>query len=247
MRRADRLFEIIQVLRRASQPLTARQIADELETSPRTVYRDIAALIGQRVPIRGEAGVGYVLDRGFDMPPLMFTPDEIEAVVLGAQWVVAHADAALARAAVDVLAKISHAVPESLRDMIDHPAVGMPSARRAQKDEAVDVARLRTWCRRGLKLKLRYVDEGGVASERAVWPFMIGYVFTTRVLIAWCELREAFRYFRTDRMAAVTFTEEPYPERRARLRRQWMKQERESHAESGARVSRGHRDDVRVE
>ena len=91
MRRADRLFEIIQVLRRSSRPLTAAQIAEQVETSQRTVYRDIAALIGQRVPIRGEAGIGYVLDRGFDLPPLMLTPDEIEAVVLGAELVKAHA------------------------------------------------------------------------------------------------------------------------------------------------------------
>ena len=94
MRRADRLFEIIQVLRRASAPLTADAIAAELETSKRTIYRDIGALIAQRVPIRGEAGVGYILERGFDLPPLMLTSDEIEAVALGAQWVMATQTAA---------------------------------------------------------------------------------------------------------------------------------------------------------
>lgn len=87
MRRADRLFQIIQVLRRSTQPVTASQLAVELEVSQRSVYRDVADLIGQRVPIRGEAGIGYVLDRDFDMPPLMLTPDEPEAAVLGAQWV----------------------------------------------------------------------------------------------------------------------------------------------------------------
>src|SRR5438128_4215261 len=99
MRRADRLFEIIQILRRTRRPLTAERIAAELETSRRTVYRDIAALIGQLVPIRGEAGMGYVLEGGFDLPPLMLTPDEIEAAVLGGQWVAAQGDAALAQAA----------------------------------------------------------------------------------------------------------------------------------------------------
>jgi len=99
MRRADRLFEIIQVFRRARAPLTAEAIAEEPETSKRTIYRDIATLIAQRVPIRGEAGIGYVLERGFDLPPLMLTTDEVHAVVLGAQWVVAHADPALARGA----------------------------------------------------------------------------------------------------------------------------------------------------
>src|SRR5436305_533241 len=115
MRRADRLFQIIQVLRRTRKPLTADAIATELETSKRTIYRDIATLIGQRVPIRGEAGMGYILEKGFDLPPLMLTPDEIEAAVLGAQWVAGHADPALARAAEDLMAKIADTVPERLR------------------------------------------------------------------------------------------------------------------------------------
>ena len=98
MRPADRLFQIIQILRRTPKPITAGALAAELETSKRTVYRDIADLVGQRVPIRGEAGVGYVLQPGLDLPPLMLTPDEIEAAVLGAQWVARHGDAELARA-----------------------------------------------------------------------------------------------------------------------------------------------------
>ena len=115
MRRADRLFQIIQVLRRTRKPLTADAIAAELETSKRTIYRDIATLMGQRVPIRGEAGMGYILEKGFDLPPLMLTPDEIEAAVLGAQWVAGHADSTLARAAEDLMAKIADTVPERLR------------------------------------------------------------------------------------------------------------------------------------
>ena len=115
MRRADRLFQIIQVLRRTRRPVTADAMAAELETSKRTIYRDIADLMAQRVPIRGEAGVGYVLDGGYDLPPLMLTPDEIEAAVLGAQWVAGRGDPALARAAQDLIAKIGAAVPERLR------------------------------------------------------------------------------------------------------------------------------------
>src|SRR3954469_9775885 len=115
MRRADRLFQIIQILRRSRHPITADSIAAELETSKRTVYRDIADLIGQRVPIRGEAGIGYVLDGDFDMPPLMLTADEIEAAVLGAQWVAERGDPVLAGAARDLIAKIATAVPEHLR------------------------------------------------------------------------------------------------------------------------------------
>ena len=112
MRRADRLFQIIQILRRGRGPHTADRIAEELETSKRTVYRDIASLLGQRVPIRGEAGVGYVLEDGFDLPPLALTPDEIEAAVLGAQWVAVHGDPVLARAAEDLRAKLLASVPE---------------------------------------------------------------------------------------------------------------------------------------
>jgi predicted DNA-binding transcriptional regulator YafY len=118
MRRADRLFQIIQILRRTHKPVTAAALADELETSKRSVYRDTAALIGQRVPIRGEAGIGYVLEGGFDLPPLMLTSDEVEAAVLGAQWVAGHGDAALARAARDLIAKIGAAIPDTLKPLI---------------------------------------------------------------------------------------------------------------------------------
>src|SRR3569833_2451997 len=122
MRRADRLFQIIQVLRRTRKPLTADAIAAELETSQRTIYRDITTLIEQQVPIRGEAGVGYILKKGFDLPPLMLTPDEIEACVLGAQWEVGHADPALARAAQDLMAKVAEPVPARLRPFVLEPA-----------------------------------------------------------------------------------------------------------------------------
>src|SRR5882757_5990515 len=122
MRRADRLFQIIQILRRSSRPVTAQDIAAELEVSPRTVYRDVADLIGQRVPIRGEAGFGYILDDTFDMPPLMLTPDEIEAAVLGAQWVAGRGDPVLAAAARDLIAKITSVVPERLRPFLADPS-----------------------------------------------------------------------------------------------------------------------------
>src|SRR6478609_9277281 len=160
MRRADRLFQIVQILRRTRQPVTADAIAEELETSKRTVYRDIADLIGQRAPIRGEAGVGYILEDGFDLPPLMLTPDEVEAAVLGAQMVAARGDPALRRAAEDLIAKIGAVIRESLR---------------------------------------------------IVWPFAIGYYETSRLIVAWCELRQDFRSFRTDRVSAAEFTDIRYP------------------------------------
>jgi predicted DNA-binding transcriptional regulator YafY len=222
MRRADRLFEIVQILRRARGPLTAGAIAAALETSRRSVYRDIAALIAQRVPIRGEAGIGYVLDPGFDMPPLMLTSDEVEAVVLGAQWVVVHADDGLARAAADVLAKVAAVVPPHLRAAIEDPAVITQPKRRAPDDTGVDVARLRAWSLQGRKLAIRYTDAEGRSSARTVWPFLVGYLDSVRMLIAWCELRSDFRMFRTDRLTAIDFLDTPYPERRATLRRRWL-------------------------
>lgn len=223
MRRADRLFQIIQLLRRTSRPLTAEAIAAELETSKRTVYRDIAALIGQRVPIRGEAGIGYVLDAGFDLPPLMLTADEIEAAVLGAQWVMANGDSALSRAASDLVAKIGAIVPERLRGFVLEPAtVAAPNWTRPV--ETVDLAQLRAWCQRGRKLDIRYEDEHGRTSARIVWPFLVGYRDAVRVLVAWCELREDFRMFRLDRMREAAFLDERYPERRAALRGRWLRQ-----------------------
>lgn len=222
MRRADRLFEIIQVLRRASRPMTAEAIAAELETGKRTIYRDIAALMARRVPIRGEAGVGYVLEPGFDLPPLMLTTDEVEAITLGAQWVIARADAGLARAASNVLAKVSAIVPEELRPFMDDPAVGTPDPRTATGETGIDVGRLREWGRRGRKIEIDYGDDGGVATKRVVWPFMVGYLASVTVLMAWCELRGDFRIFRTDRISEIRYLDFSYPEHSVVLRWRWL-------------------------
>lgn len=222
MRRADRLFEIIQVFRRARAPLTADAIAAELETSRRTIYRDIAALMAQRVPIRGEAGIGYVLEGGFDLPPLMLTADELDALVLGTQWVRVHGDPALARAAAGIVAKVAAIVPERLRGSLDDPTVGTPPALTPHPAGGVDVARLRAWCKGGRKLAIRYADEQGRVTDRTVWPFLVGYRDGVRMLIAWCELRRDFRMFRIERIREATFMDDRYPERRDVLRRRWL-------------------------
>jgi predicted DNA-binding transcriptional regulator YafY len=222
MRRADRLFQIIQALRRARGPVTADALAAELETSRRTIYRDVADLMGQRVPIRGEAGFGYVLEDGFDMPPLMLTQDEIEAAVLGAQWVAGRGDPALARAARDLIAKIAAAVPERLRPFVLDPAT-MASPRRSAVEDGLDLAMLRSWIRQGRKIVLSYRDEAGRATDRTVWPVAIGFHDAVRLIAAWCELREDFRHFRTDRVAKASFLEERYPARPAALRGAWRK------------------------
>jgi predicted DNA-binding transcriptional regulator YafY len=236
MRRADRLFQIIQILRRSKGPMTAAAIATELETSKRSVYRDIAALIGQRVPIRGEAGFGYVLESGFDLPPLMLTSDEIEAAALGAQWVAGHGDAALARAAQNLIAKITAVIPDQFRPLILDSGARTPPGWKIPPD-GLDVAQARASIRQGRKIALAYRDESGRESERKVWPVVIGYLDAARTLIAWCELRRDFRTFRIDRIKSADFLDERYPERPAALRAKWLASVRRETAQKSSKTS----------
>ncbi|WP_457104053.1 helix-turn-helix transcriptional regulator [Methylobacterium sp. P5_C11] len=222
MRRADRLFQIIQILRRSVRPTTASMLAAELEVTVRTVYRDVADLIAQRVPIRGEAGIGYVLDRDYDMPPLMLSADELEAAVLGAQWVADRGDPGLASAARDLLVKIAHVVPDHLRPFIADPSVGATLARDRSVD-GLDMARLRAAIRAGYKVRIHYRDEAGRTNERVIWPVIVGYADTIRLLAAWCELRQAFRHFRADRIEAAVFLDERFERRTGDLRRDWKR------------------------
>jgi predicted DNA-binding transcriptional regulator YafY len=223
MRRTERLFAIIQILRRARAPITAAQVADELETSLRTIYRDIAELVAQRVPVRGEAGIGYMLEAGFDMPPLMLTADEIEAAVLGAQWVVGRGDPALARAAQDLVAKIGAVIPSHLRPHLLDGALTTPSPSPRLKPDSLDMARVRAAIRGQTKIRLGYRDELDQETRRTVWPVAIAYYESVRLLAAWCELRSDFRHFRTDRVFEAEFLADRYPARRDVLRSQWKK------------------------
>jgi predicted DNA-binding transcriptional regulator YafY len=221
MRRADRLFQIIQILRRSTRPVTAAALAEELETSKRSIYRDISALIGQRVPIRGEAGFGYVLEGGFDLPPLMLTTEEVEAAVLGAQWVSSHGDAALARAARDLMAKIAATIPDNLRPLVLDAGARTPPAWKIPPD-GLDVARARAWIRQGKKIALAYLDGENRKTERVIWPIVVGYHDAVRILIGWCELRRDFRSFRIDRVTDATFLDERFPGRPSLLRAKWL-------------------------
>lgn len=185
MRRTERLFAIIQRLRGRRRPLTARALADELEVSLRTIYRDVAELILQRVPIRGEAGTGYVLDAGYDLPPLMLTPDELEVAMLGAAWVAQRGDVALVRAARSLTDKLRDVVPEALRPIwID--ATSRPVAPRSRIADAVDLAAIRHAIRDGRKLEITYADKEGRATERVVWPIFIAYTEDVRIVAAHC-------------------------------------------------------------
>ena len=229
MRRADRLMRLIQVLRRARGPVTAASIASELEVTIRTVYRDVASLIGNRVPILGEAGVGYVLGEGFDLPPLMFTPDELEALMLGARIVEQRGDPSLSHAAVDAVAKIAAVVPKALRPvLLDAPL--MPTTCNRPLVERIDAALIRKALREQRKLHISYEDEKAVRTERIVWPITLGYLEDRRLLVAWCELRNAFRHFRTDRIDEASILAARLPEHRDRLFKRWWNEERFYHS-----------------
>lgn len=224
MRRAERLLKLIQILRRHRRPVTGEAISRELEVSLRTVYRDISSLIAGRVPIRGEAGVGYVLGEGFDLPPLMFTPDELEAVMLGLRWVARRGDTDLSRAAHDTVAKIGAVLPEGLKPFLYDAALMAPHT--GLMADRVDVARLRAAIREGRKVHIRYRTEEGHETERVIWPIAVAYFDAQRLIAAWCELRQDFRTFRTDRMLAMEVREEKYPARRKALLKQWQDQAR---------------------
>lgn len=166
MRRADRLFEIIQYLRTRRTVTTARRLAEEWEISERTVYRDIQDLMASGVPIEGEAGVGYVLRRGFDLPPLMFTRDEIAALVAGARWVQSWTDPQLGRAAARALSKIEVVAPPALRECMPTMPLFMPNSDNAAK-VAHTLAPIRQAIDAQCKLALRYTREDGTTTERA--------------------------------------------------------------------------------
>ncbi len=220
MRRTERLFQIIQILRAARAPVTGRELADELEVSLRTLYRDMAELIAQRVPITGEAGMGYVLDEGYDMPPLMLTADELEAAVLGAGLVAGQADPTLARAARDLVAKLTEAIPEELRPVV-LDASSRAIVAKGPKAEQFDGARLRVAIRERFKLRVIYRDGGGRESSRVIWPLLIAYFVGERYIVAWCETRQGYRHFRTDRVVALDVLNEVYSGRRAVLIKGW--------------------------
>lgn len=227
MQRAERLLDMIQSLRRRRRPVTADTLASELDVSVRTVYRDIAALMRQGVPVRGEAGIGYVLDAGFDLPPLMLSPDEIEAVLVGMRWLSERADPVLARAAEDVVSKVAAVLPAHLKPILLDGALFAASHPGDLPVDQVDVAAVRAAIRQGRKLAIDYSDENGQATQRMIWPIGMTFYERVRIVIAWCELRQAFRHFRTDRITGLSVREERYPARRADLFRRWQREEAE--------------------
>lgn len=210
MRRADRLLQIVQALRRHRGPVTAQALADELEVSRRTIYRDVADLQASRVPIEGEAGVGYVLRPGYDLPPLMFTVEEVEAISLGARLArdrgEAGGDADLARAADDVLAKVAAVLPPPLAQALERSALLVPSRAADEAAFGPNMAVLRRGVRDRASLRIGYVDAAGTVTDRVVWPLALLFYSHVTLLGAWCELRKDHRFFRTDRINGLEAT-----------------------------------------
>jgi predicted DNA-binding transcriptional regulator YafY len=222
MDKTERLFAVMDALRRHRQPVTAAKLAEEQGVSVRTMYRDVQTLVGLGAPIDGEAGVGYMLKPGFFLPPLMFTPEELEALVLGARWVGAQPDDGLGAAAKNALAKIATASPEDLRDRINDTGLWPVAVWNANSRQPMPVlGQVRLAMRTEKALRIADQDESGNASERTIWPVQLAYYEGKQTIAAWCCLRTAFRNFRTDRIAELSVTEERYGKRRAVLEREW--------------------------
>lgn len=208
MRRADRLFHLVQELRR--RPVTtAASLARELEVSERTVYRDIRDLVSSGVPIEGEAGVGYMLRRGFDLPPLMFTEAEIEALVLGARVVGSWGDAGLAKAASDALARVEAAVPERLKTKLAGTPLFAPGFH-VRQETLKTLQVLRDAIDRRRCVLLQYIDASGDETARSVRPLGLFFWGSVWSLESWCELRDDFRSFRLDRIASYEIAPEAF-------------------------------------
>jgi predicted DNA-binding transcriptional regulator YafY len=221
MRKASRLFEIIQILRLARKPVTAAEIAAQLEVTARSIYRDIAALQAMRVPIEGGRGIGYILRPGFTLPPLMLSIEETEAIVLALALLERTGDTGLKQAAKQVNRKIAGVVPPPLAGLFSDNALhawGSP----APVPEAVDLAMVRRAIRDEQKLALDYRDELGRATERTIRPIALIYYSQTANIVAWCELRQAIRNFRADRVEHCGPADEFFHGQGERLRALWV-------------------------
>ena len=219
MSRTHRLFDLLQMLRGRRHPVSGAELAREAGISLRTLYRDIVALQALGAGIDGEAGVGYVLKPGFLLPPLMFSAQEIEALTLGLRWVARRTDAEMALAARNAMAKVGAVLPADLREKMEDEALLVAPV--PALPQPVPLAVLRRVLNEERKLALSYADEKGARTRRVVWPVTLGFFDTTRILVAWCELRRDFRHFRTDRIEAADVLAERTPRPRRTLMKEW--------------------------
>ncbi|MEQ8815652.1 MAG: YafY family protein [Thalassobaculum sp.] len=210
MRRADRLFRIVDELRRRRRATRASELATLLEVSSRTIYRDMADLMASGVPVEGSAGVGYLLRPGYHMPPLMFDADEIEALVFGLRIVQSWTDPAMAEAAGRAVDRVRAAVPEQLDRRIADLALFAPPRQSVDPEYRIDSGPYRRAIRDRQTLQILYEDESAQRTERRVRPLGLLFYGPKWLLAAWCELRQDFRTFRLDRIAAVQSIDERF-------------------------------------
>lgn len=220
MRRTDRLFELIQILR-DGRLHTAQSMAEQLEVSTRTLWRDMATLIASGLPVEGERGVGYILREPVTLPPLTLTPDEVQALTLGLQLVMRGADPSLTRAAQSLQGKIAAVLPARLLDGVGQDTWVFPGA------EALAAARHLPALRRAIRLRerlrLTYRNAAEVQSERLVRPLVLEFWGRVWTLAAWCETRGDFRSFRIDRIETLQATGETYPDEPGKTLADWRR------------------------
>lgn len=215
MRRADRLFRIVEYLKSRKQVVTAESLANELEVSTRTIYRDIADLNASGVPIVGEAGVGYLLSRDYIVKPLMFGVEELDALMLGAKMVKSWGDKELAQSASQAIDKLTSVLPESLQQEISHTVLfSFSSKDKVQID--IDFTSLRRAIRSKNKLSFSYKNEKEEESYRCVRPLCLVFFSPVWLLLSWCEMRNDFRNFRLDRIIDLTILDGRYEEEKGK-------------------------------
>jgi predicted DNA-binding transcriptional regulator YafY len=230
MSQSARLLALVEALRRRQRAAAAAELAEELRVSSRTVGvssrtvgQDAATLVARGVPIQGGAG-GYVLKPGFFLPPLVFGEDEVDALILGLSYVAQRGEEPLQQAADDALAKVAAVLPQEMEDVAG--TSGSPARRGAASATATPhLAVVSRAIRAEEKLRLRYTDRKGAATERTIWPFALGFFGESEGVAAWCETRRDFRHFRLDRIASAEASGERYPKRRRILLAEWRLQE----------------------
>lgn len=220
MSRAERLLALLETLRRHRRPVSGARLAAEMDISLRTLYRDIASLQAQGATIDGAPGLGYLLRPGFVLPPLMFTEDEVEALVLGSRFVVDRGDPALAKAARSAMGKIASVLPSESRLQAETSSLLIGPAAAGDRGR---VLAMRTAIRGERKLTIGYRDLADRETKRTIWPFALGFFDRVQVVVAHCELRDAIRHFRLDRILKVADTGERYPRRRHDLMKAWRR------------------------
>lgn len=224
MTRTWRLLELVQILRSRRYPVTAVFLSQELNVSVRSIYRDIVTLGQQGVEIEGCAGIGYILKSDFHLPPLMFEKNEVDALILGLNWVMQNTDVELNIAAKNVMAKIHSILPEHLADELENHSLLVSSENNYADHNCLSV--IRKAITRRNKIRITYADKNGSVTSRDIWPVALGFFDSARMLAGWCELRQSFRSFRLDRIKELTVSDTLYPKIRQKLLKDWKEHEK---------------------